>query len=737
MSLNEHTPTIKTEISDFCQEFAAALIPVRDGLQGTLDEVQGKGSIDVLQRPLARLKDVHHRLESLVNKVEEQQAYVIIFGPLKSGKSTLMNAISASYVSEVTSLPAYPCIVHVKHGDQNHYQVTRYNGDKQVFDTNEALQQSISDDFEKLAERIREIEEAGEDFDPGVHCPEAIRRVDVEVPAANLEDSLAVLVDTPGLYTRMKFGYDLMTREFRNSAASAVFVVKTDNLFLEQVFDEFTDLLQLFSRIFLVVNIDSSKRDLGPDGSIQPSLESRAPEEIVKAFESLVMRAPLRKAAEEGRLRIYPVDLLSAASASMKGTLPDVAGAEEESSTETEDAQGAEGAEEVEESTAEEAAEADPATEAFPVLMRDLTDYLNSNDYLHEFMGDSLHQGKTLAGEICALCSDESVAEFTQWQQSLQQEAAEVTRKLEAIDSFAEVDWSSAFTASLDNRRSALESFSKELRQDVEGKLLSRVDGWFDSDESAAVLRDELDSILADCEQRVQSECKACSASMVANYLGGLELDPGLHPLLDREDEVVFPAIEAGRTAYNTATIEVASCKVEFSSAWFKVKKGFWDWVLFRSQNSVRRGVLGAEDSLDKPLPAAVKQRRLGDANKERVREQITEHLDATLPKVATDAVDSVLTVYTEAVIAELRKRIEAGKSSYRLRKEELEKRIQENDRIQELLNQLASDGEGLTEKISPLTEKYGAKVWAEDLEDTEVPDSESEVETTAESREL
>lgn len=115
----------------------------------------------------------------------------------------------------------------------------------------------------------------------------------------------------------MKFGYDLMTREFRNSAASAIFVVKTDNLFLEQVFDEFTELIQLFSRIFLVVNIDSSKRDLGADGSIQPSLESRAPEEIVKAFESLVMRAPLRKAAEEGRLRIYPVDLLSAASVAM------------------------------------------------------------------------------------------------------------------------------------------------------------------------------------------------------------------------------------------------------------------------------------------------------------------------------------------------------------------------------------------------------------------------------------
>ncbi|MCC5836071.1 MAG: dynamin family protein [Opitutales bacterium] len=712
----EHTPTIRTEISDFCQEFATALIPVRDGLQGTLDEVQGKGSSEVLQRPLAGLKDVHHRLESLVKKVEEQQAYVIIFGPLKSGKSTLMNAISASYVSEVTSLPAYPCIVHVKHGDENHYQVTRYNGEKQVFDTNEALQSSISDDFEKLAARIREIEEAGEDFDPGVHCPEAIRRVDVEVPASNLEDSLAVLVDTPGLYTRMKFGYDLMTREFRNSAASAVFVVKTDNLFLEQVFDEFTELLQLFSRIFLVVNIDSSKRDLGPDGSIAPSLESRAPEEIVKAFESLVMRAPLRKAAEEGRLRIYPVDLLSAASASMKGVLPDAPGDSDEAAEESDEATDAtEPEDSVSEEETGEDVEADPSTEAFPVLMRDLTDYLNSNDYLHEFMGDSLHQGKTLAGEICSLCSDESVSEFIKWQQSLEEEAEEITRKLNAIDSFSEVDWNSAFEVSLKNRRAAIEAFSKDLRSEIEGKLLKYLDSWFESDETAATLRTEFEKVFADCAQRIQAECKERSSAMVSNYLGGLELDPGLHPLLDREDEVVFPAIEAGRAAYNETQLEVPSCQLDFSSDWFKVKKGFWDWVLFRRQSAVRRSVLGAEETLDKPLPAAVKQRRLGDANKERLRERLMEHLESTLPGVAVDATDSVLSVYTEAVIAELRKRIEAGKSSYTLRKDELQKRIEENTRIQELLNQLSRDGEEFTETIAPLTEKYGAKVWVDD----------------------
>ena len=75
----------------------------------------------------------------------------------------------------------------------------------------------------------------------------------------------------------MRFGYDRMTRDFRNAAACAIFVVKSDTLFLEQVFTEFNQLLELFSRIFLVINMDTTKRDVGPDGKLLPSLATHRP----------------------------------------------------------------------------------------------------------------------------------------------------------------------------------------------------------------------------------------------------------------------------------------------------------------------------------------------------------------------------------------------------------------------------------------------------------------------------
>ena len=95
-------------------------------------------------------------------------------------------------------------------------------------------------------------------------------------------------------------------------------MVKPDNLFLAQVQEELGDLLDHFSRVFLVLNVDSARVDLGPQGELAPSLEQTDPERIVDAFEGLAMNARLHQAAEEGRLCVHSVDLLRAAAERMR-----------------------------------------------------------------------------------------------------------------------------------------------------------------------------------------------------------------------------------------------------------------------------------------------------------------------------------------------------------------------------------------------------------------------------------
>src|SRR6188508_879912 len=98
---------MRTLLSAFCEQFDAIARPLKDPLDRACDTLSG-APIDLpARRVLPGLREVRQQFDALVEKVAAQQSYVLIFGPLKSGKSTLMNAVSAAYVSEVTCLPAY------------------------------------------------------------------------------------------------------------------------------------------------------------------------------------------------------------------------------------------------------------------------------------------------------------------------------------------------------------------------------------------------------------------------------------------------------------------------------------------------------------------------------------------------------------------------------------------------------------------------------------------------------
>ncbi|MFT7671337.1 MAG: energy-coupling factor transporter ATP-binding protein EcfA2, partial [Planctomycetota bacterium] len=458
---------MRTLLSQFCEEFDTAVRPLLEPLRRTAESLAESPKSGYSRAVLPDLLDVADQFTVLADKVAEQQAYVLIFGPLKSGKSTLMNAMSAAYVSEVTSLPAYPCMVYVSDSDSRKFTVTRYNGDTEVFQDPAALRMQVARAHTELADRIRKVESEGLEFDPLQHFDEAIRRVDVKVPAGELAHSGSVLVDTPGLYSRMKFGYDRMTKEFRNAAACAIFVVKTDNLFLEQVFDEFNKLLSLFSRIFLVVNLDSTKKDVMPDGSLVPSLESDDPIRVVEAFENLAMSQGLKAAADEGRLRIYPVDLINAASQRLtKGPkikrTGDVAKDTDEFLT-----------------GISNGGQAD-----FDMFMRDLSEYLGSTDYLVAFLGDSIRRAKSLLDEADGTMSHPEVVAITSNIERLETEQEECKEKLGALTRLSDHNWRESLAGLERELREVGTSCSKEVSAKNAGLVSDALDSWFQKDAS-------------------------------------------------------------------------------------------------------------------------------------------------------------------------------------------------------------------------------------------------------------
>ncbi len=147
---------MRTLLSQFCEEFETTIRPVLEPLSKSGKTLTDASPSLSAKQVLPHLLDLRHQLTSLADKVAQQQAYVLIFGPLKSGKSTLMNAMSAAYVSEVTCLPAYPCMVYVSHSPTKKYELESYNGDKKGFTSADSMRDEVIRAHGELADRIRE-----------------------------------------------------------------------------------------------------------------------------------------------------------------------------------------------------------------------------------------------------------------------------------------------------------------------------------------------------------------------------------------------------------------------------------------------------------------------------------------------------------------------------------------------------------------------------------------------------
>jgi len=640
---------MKTEISKFCEAYLNILNALPPALKVAAGQMEKAGGEELLQKPLATLNDVRARLRTLVEKIESQQAYLLIFGPLKSGKSTLMNAISRSYVSEVTSLPGYPCLVYVRHAAEPHFSATRYNGRETVFANGRVLKDVIADSHIALAEQIRVAEERHGEFDPRRDFSEAIRRVDVKLPVDSLAESSTVLVDTPGLYSRMNFGYDVLTREFRDSAACAVFVVKTDNLYLEQVFAEFNQLLGLFSRIFLVINVDSSKRDLQPDGTLQPSAESRNPQQIIEAFKTLSMAGPLRQAYEDRRLRIHAVDLLSAASVFLAGN----------------GGRNGHGHGMDEPDSADE-----KQREAFDAFLSDLTDYLNSSDYTQEFMRDSLRQGSTLCGEVREVFEGDELKQLAEKKAGLAAEMDGLREKIAVADRLLAVDWEAAFEHARGESTKSIELGANEKAAAVATEMGAALDQWYAVEDSLQSLTERhWNPLLAMTARLLAEETRSRLRTLFGGPLGGAEpaasVMSDLHSIDFNLGLIGLAALPALDTQESGAAYQMT-----INEAHVPVKKSFADWLLFRKIATVRRRLFG--EQMEQAIAPALKQKRLPGTARTAFLQMIDGAVNEKFPSLPAQYSGNLAAAYVarfrDAILQELRRRRDQFAADYAAR---------------------------------------------------------------------
>ncbi len=685
---------MRTLLRQFCESLEESLKPLLSPIAKTTESLE-KGAEDApIRRLLPGLQDIRHALSGLTEKVGSQQSYVACFGPLKSGKSTLLNALAGAWVSEVTALPAYPCMVFVRHSEKPEIKVTRYDASTAVYADPAALRAALEAAHTELAARVRARGDDAETFDPQVDYPQAIRRVDVGLPAPQLQRSGAVLVDSPGLFVKMRFGYDRMTKDFKRSAATAMFVVKTDNLFLEQVFDEFSRLLELFSKVFLVVNLDSSKRDLRPDGTLEASLEKHDPKRIVEAFRSLSMDAPLRAAVEDGRLAIYPVDLQRAAAVRLRSNAGKLTGTGPAAST----------------SKAPSAATSE--TPDFDAFVTDLETYINSSEYLHAFMGDSLRQGETLLREVELLTSMAPVREMQTKVGALRSERDETKRAVDRLGSAAALDWTAAFAGLRGRVEAAVKDKATAIRGKTADALGGALDRWMASNRSFASLVDDdahklFKSSVEEAAPVVAAAVKEAARSAGAGGNVPFDVRDGLADLGVSIDDYAKKALE-GVDPLKAATSALAE-KPAISLDAIPVRKSLLDWLLFRSRGAIRRRLFGTKESPTGTIAPEAKAKTIGAAGKDALRTAFSSQLDAWFPKAIDTMTKSASEGYAVRVVDGVKTEVKTLASEGTKQLTEIDRRLSNFGRIVDDVASLQSAMRGGLKVVDSLTKK-----WAE-----------------------
>ncbi len=669
---------MRTLLSQFCEAFDTTvrplLTPISEANAALTEAKEDLGIPEVR----AELLDLQHRIQGLVDKVAEQQAYVLLFGPLKSGKSTLMNALAGTYVSEVSSLPAYPCMVYLSHAEERVFYVSRYSGEMERFTDPSALYGHVNGAHEELAAKLRESEAAEIEFDPSRHYQDAIRKVDVRLPAGDLAQSGAVLVDTPGLYSRMKFGYDRMTKEFRDSASCAIFVVKSDNLFLEQVFEEFEDLLELFSRIFLVVNLDTTKSDLSPDGTLVPSLEQEDPLRIIDAFESLAMRAPLKRAADDGRLKIYPVDLLRAASHRLS-------------------------------ESSDESPEVPVRGQAnFDAFLEDLTEYLNSTDYLVAFLGDSLRRASGLLEDLEEACEDPSIAALRDHADALDAQRQEQQRRRHAVHRLGAFDWRSAFRELDEKLAPSIRERAHVSSQETVKELDRLVDQWFLSDASfESLINDDLIPRLTRFEteltgfvaETLEDEVQPGTAGLLLPSNIGADLHAAEIDLGELGLESLGAMSKDAALGHVTAPVAVERVPV---------KRSVIDWLLFRSQAKCRERLFGDAANPAARIPVDRKTRRLGEDARRAIRRELDLFKSRFFMETIQRAHRHLVSRYADFAVDAMAERLEAREESIGIRLQEIVDALMERRKVLSHIATLQARAGEVRGGVDELTAAYG-----------------------------
>jgi hypothetical protein len=255
--------------------------------------------------------------------------------------------------------------------------------------------------------------------------------------------------------------------------------------------------------------------------------------------------------------------------------------------------------------------------------LRDLTEYLNSTDYLVAFLGDSLRRAHTLLQDLSGALDHDEIEQLRARADELDAKRQDVQRRRGAAQRLVAFDWRASF-AELDEKLApTIRERSRAVSAQTERDLDQVIERWFGNDASFDTLvEDELVPRLA----RYQDEL----ASFVHKTLED-EVQPGTAGLLlptDISSDLYAAGLDMTQVGQSSlAALDRAALQAKVPRPLVvdqvPIKRKLVDWLLFRSVATVRKRLFGDLMTPSARIPVEQKHARLGPEAKEAMRREL------------------------------------------------------------------------------------------------------------------
>lgn len=576
----------RTELSLFGQAFARVLEPLQSELAEGAERLRRQRGGELPFAPgalAASFETSADEMRGLLGRVAAERSRVFVFGPAKSGKSTLLAALAGAYGPEVSLRPGYPCVQRMAHGDEPGAVMVHFDGTTGRVWEPASLRLVLRRAQDDLAQAARRARERKEPFDGPRQARNAVRRIDRRVNADLLERTASELYECPAIRGPLFPDYPSMLVGENEGACAALFVVRPEQLWDAASFEGVETLLEVFEHLTVVVNLDRRGQDLTATGERMAGPEREEPVRLVDAFQMLIPSAPLEAALSSGKARLFVVDALDAAARRIQRPSED-------------DADGPQG------------------LRLTDVLSR-LSEQVDEHPAFKTFLQSVLRRGRECLGEARELLSSPGLSELERAEQTAEAERQARQRIDEALRRLLDRkrhawEGETLFVALREKLAARATMRAQELAREIAPALGEAIDDWYDSDES-----------LEDLAQKRLAPRISDAATELSRYLDGLlraqladrTLATSLSKELERdvEEARVDLALLLRPAADDLPAAPPGPDPRPIESEQVPVRPSFGQRLSFRSEADVRRALFGPPELPGKPIPAEDKEKRL------------------------------------------------------------------------------------------------------------------------------